>query len=42
MYWNKEFNFKDPDVRYLYREYAAVVGIFTLVVLFAFFVGLAA
>lgn len=35
MYWNKEFNFRDREVKHMWEEYAAVFGIFTAVVVLA-------
>ena len=35
MYWNKEFNFRDSEVKHMWEEYASVVGIFTAVVVLA-------
>lgn len=35
MYWNKEFNFQDKEVKHLWEEYAAVWGALTAVVVLA-------
>lgn len=40
MYWTKEFNWSDPEVRHLWIEYFIVTGIFSAIVLVAFFVGI--
>lgn len=39
MYWDKEFNFQDKDIRHMYKEYAAVVVAFTGVVIIAIIIG---
>lgn len=40
MYWTNEYNMDDKEIRHLYKEYAAAVGIFTGVVVLAMIAGL--
>ena len=39
MYWTKEFNWYDPEVRHLLVEYFIVTGLFSVIVLAAFILG---
>lgn len=39
MYWDKEFNFKDKDVKHLWEEYAVAVGGFTAVIIMIIIAG---
>ena len=39
MYWTKEFNWSDPEVKHLWVEYFIATGIFSAIVLVLFFVG---
>ncbi len=39
MYWTNEFNWQDSEIRHMLVEYFIATGLFSIIVLVAFFVG---
>lgn len=35
MFWSKEYDFHDKEIKHMYKEYAAAVGVFTGIIVLA-------